>query len=241
MDISIRKNNGVVILDLIGDIDINASNLIEKVAWCLQNGVFDILCNFENVNLIDYAGLSALAIAYKNVLNHQGRVKFINVPLHIKNIFSLACLDKFFEIYDSEELALNSFKEDKVILEIQKKQLRRRFKRLSVNVKAEFKSKFSYHDIYQEGKVFNLSAIGVLIFCKRVCPLNDILKLKLFLLPKPGVIEVDAKVVWLVHKELQPQLYPGMGVEFYNIEPHLQEAIVDFVNRNMPLVNSIED
>src|SRR3989338_9251108 len=130
LEINFQRNSSVSVLDLSGNIDIDASNFIEKVCWCLENGYEDILCNFENVNLIDYAGLSVLAIAFKNVANHKGRIKFINIPAHIKKVFSLVCMDRVFEIYETEESALNSFKEDKIIAEIQKKQLRRRFKRL---------------------------------------------------------------------------------------------------------------
>jgi hypothetical protein len=39
----------------------------------------------------------------------------------------------------------------------------------------------------------------------------------------------------LVQKELQPQIYPGMGLEFYNLDSHKQQEIVEFVDRNLPL------
>ena len=98
LEITFRKHEAIAILDLSGNIDIDASNFIEKVGWCLENGYEDMLCNFENINLADYAGLSVLAIAYKNVLNHKGRIKFLNVPGHIKNGLSPMCFDRVFEI-----------------------------------------------------------------------------------------------------------------------------------------------
>jgi Tfp pilus assembly protein PilZ len=57
----------------------------------------------------------------------------------------------------------------------------------------------------------------------------------------PGKIEVETKVVWLVEREIQPQIYPGMGVEFYNISPELEGQIVEFVNRNLTLGCLSED
>ncbi len=88
LTIEFRRINAIAILDLSGSIDMDASNFIENVGWCLENGYRDLLCNFENVNMIDYAGLSVISIAYRNVVNHQGRIKFVNVPAHVNKIFS---------------------------------------------------------------------------------------------------------------------------------------------------------
>lgn len=233
LEIAFRRNKTIAVLDLSGNIDIDASNFIERVAWCLENGYEDILCNFGNVNLVDYAGLSVIAIAYKNVINHKGRMKFVNVAEHIKKIFSLMCLDKVFESFEDEEIAVNSFKEDKIIAEIQKKNLRRRFKRLPLDIDAEFKSK-SKEEKFNHGKVLNISGVGLLVFTDKTYPLGEILSVKLALSPKIGSLEFDAKVVWLVEKEFQPQIYPGMGLEFHNIESGLQKKIADFVDRNLP-------
>jgi anti-anti-sigma factor len=234
LEIIFRRSGPIAVLDLSGNIDIDASNFIEKAGWCLENGYEDILCNFENVNLVDYAGLSVLAIACKNVDNHKGRIKFANVQAHIKKIFSLMCLDKVFQMYENAELALNSFKEDKVIAEIQKKNLRRRFKRLPLDITVEFRAK-AREEKFTKGKVLNLSAVGMLVFADKIYPLGELLDLRLLLLPKPGVLEVDAQVVWQVAKELQPHIYPGMGLEFHKLESEVQKKIVEFVERNLPL------
>lgn len=234
LEIALKRIDSIAVLDLLGNIDIDASNFIEKVAWCLENGYKDILCNFENINLVDYVGLSLLAVTYKNVVNHKGRMRFVNVPLHIRKTFSLVCLDRVFEIYEDWESAIKSFEEDRIISEIQRKQLRRRFKRLPLDIDIQFKSKLREEE-FSEGKVLNISAVGLLVFADKTYPLGEILNIKLSLLPKPGHIELDAKVVWLVERELQPQIYPGMGLEFYQIDSETQKKIVEFVERNLPL------
>lgn len=233
LEISLKKSGPVVILDLSGSIDLDSSNFVEKIAWCLEQGYTDLLCNFENVNLLDYAGLSVLAIAYKNVLNHKGKMIFVNVASHIRKIFSMAGLDVIFEVFEDEDLALRSFEEEKIISEIQKQNLRRRFKRLPVDFDIEFK--LPSETLYQQGKVLNISAVGVLVFTEKIYNLGDIVNIKLNLLPKPGIIELKARVVWLVQKEIQPQIYPGMGLEFYNTNTSIQKDIVEFVERNLPL------
>jgi anti-sigma B factor antagonist len=233
LEIAFRRVNAVAILDLGGSIDIDAANLIEKIGWCLENGYRDILLNFEDVNLLDYSGLSVLAIAFKDVVNHEGRLKFYGVAAHIRKTFSLVYLDRVFEVYEDEKLALQTFEEDRIISEIQKMQLRRRFKRLPLDIDAEFKlpSEKEFH----HGKVLNISAVGLLLFVGKAYPLGDILTLKLKLLPKPGELELEMKVVWLVQKDIQPQIYPGMGLEFHNLDSKTQKKIVEFVDRNLPL------
>lgn len=233
LKVALRKADSVVILDVAGNIDINSSNFIEEIGWCLKNSHRDILCNFKDVNLIDYAGLSVLAIAYKNVLNHKGRMKFLNIPVHIKKIFCLVALDRVFEIYDDEKLAIKSFKAEEAISEIQKKQLRRRFRRLPLDIDIQFKAKSKKEEFYH-GKMLNLSAVGLLLFADKIYPLGQILTIKLSLLPKYGLSELNTRVIWHVQKELQPQIYPGMGLEFYNIDNQTQKKIVKFVERNLP-------
>jgi anti-anti-sigma factor len=239
LEINFKRFQSVAILDLNGSIDIDSSNFIETAGWCLENGFLDILCNFENVNMVDYAGLSVLTIAYKNVLNHKGRMKLVNVSAHIKKTLSLVCLDKVFEIFDDDDFALRSFEEDRIICEIKKKRLRRRFKRLPLDINIQFRSRSREKD-FNSGKILNLSAVGMLVFVEKTYPLGEILELKLALHPKPGQLEVDGKVVWLVQKEIQPQIYPAMGIEFYHLSTDTQKYIVDFVDRNLPLNISSE-
>jgi len=234
LEIDFRRFKSVAILDLTGTIDIDSANLIEMIAWCLGNGYKDILCNFESVNMVDYAGLSALAIAYKDVVNRKGRMKFLHVGSHIKKIFCLVALDRVFEIYNDEKIALNSFDEDRIIAEIQKQQLRRRFKRLPLDIDVEFRSE-SKNEEFHKGKILNISGVGLLVFADKTYPLGEVLQVRVSLLPKPGNIELEAKVVWLVQKDLQPQLYPGMGLEFYNLDSKTQKKVIDFVDRNLPL------
>jgi anti-sigma B factor antagonist len=234
LEVNFRKARAIGILALSGAVDINSSGLVEKVGWALENGYKDLVCDFQEVELVDYAGMSALAIAYKNVINHGGRMKFASVAVHIRKIFNLICLDKVFELYDDLDTALRSFEDDKIISEIQKKQLRRRFKRLPLDIGIEFKSK--KEDKFLQGKVLNISGVGMLVFADKVaCKLGEILDIKLTLRPAPGFLEIEAVVVWLVEKNIQPQLYPAMGLEFYRLDALTQEKIVEFVERNQAL------
>ncbi|RJO65287.1 MAG: STAS domain-containing protein [Candidatus Omnitrophota bacterium] len=238
LEISLRRADSIIILDLAGDIDVDSSDLIEKIGWCLAQEYTDIICNFENVNLLNYTGLSVLTVAYKNVLNHKGRISFIKIPAHIKKILAMVGLDTVFEIYEDEETALKCFEEDRIIAEIQRMHLRRRFKRLPIGIGIEFKAKGEAE--FNEGKVLNISAVGILLFAEKTYPLGQPLDIRLKLLPKPGLLELTATVVWLVQKEIQPQIYPGMGIEFHTTDSQTQKNIIAFVERNLPLSSTSE-
>lgn len=236
MEIRVRVKDHVVILDLCGSIDVNSANLVEVVGQCIRDGHSDILCNYEEVTTIDYMGLSVIAIAYRDIVNNQGRMKFVNVPSHLKNLLSVTGLDRQVDIYASEDAALNSFKEDKIIENIKKLQLRRRFKRLSIDIKIELKSGHQNNPVGLDADILNLSAIGAYVFGRGNFKLGDEIKFKFKAPPKLQGIELDAKVVWLCDKHIQPQLYPGMGVEFHNIQGFVQEKLLDYIEKNLSLM-----
>lgn len=232
MEIRARQKRNVIILDLSGRLDVDSANFVEVVGQCLRDGYNDILCNFEEVEFIDYMGVSAAVIAYKEVINTQGRMKFANIPAHLKGIFSIAGLDRVIETYATEELALNSFQEDKVIENIKKMQLRRRFKRLPLDMKIELKSKQEKEAVCFKVDVLNLSAVGAFIFGCDKFKLGDEVILKLKLPPRQEELEIEAKVVWLPDKQIQPHFHPGMGVEFSHMPPSIQQKLLEFIERN---------
>ncbi len=233
LEIKARQKRNVIILDLCGRVDSDSANLIEIVGQCVKDGYTDILCNFETVESIDYLGVSAIVIAYKEIVNNKGRMKFYNIPLHLKNILEVAGLDHVINIYPSEETALNSFKEDKIIEKITKMQLRRRFKRLPIGLKIEMKNKFDKRAIGLKGDILNLSGVGAYIYGCGQFKLGDEIILKLKLPPKNEDLELEAKVVWLPDKQIQPHSLPGMGVEFHHISSHIQQKLLEFIERNL--------
>ncbi len=240
MEIKARQKEGIVILDLEGRIDVNAANLVESVGACIRDGYNDILLNFEEVEFVDYLGVSVLVIAYKEVVNSHGRMKLLNVPAHIRGILAIAGIDRVIEIYTSEELALNSFKEDKIIEKIKKMQLRRRFKRLPLDIKIELRAKYEKSPACLKLDVVNLSAVGAFIFGCENFKLGDAVLLKMKLPPKDEELELEAKIVWLADKQVQPHAYPGIGVEFSNIPPVIQQKLLEYIERNLSLMPTDE-
>jgi len=238
LEIRIRQKYNIVILDLSGRVDVDSANLVEVVGQCLRDGYVDILCNFEDVESIDYMGVSVVVIAYKEVVNNQGRMKFVNIPAHLKGVFAVSGIDRTIEVYASDTLALNSFKEDKIIENIKKMQLRRRFKRLPIDLKIELKSKLPNSPHCLKVDILNLSAVGAFIFGCDEFKLGDEVILKMKLAPSKNELELEAKVVWIPDKEVQPHEYPGIGVEFRNISASDQQKLIAFIERNLSFMSS---
>lgn len=241
MEIRARQKNNVIILDIAGRIDVDSAGLVEVVGQCLRDGYNDILCNFEEVDFIDYMGVSVIVIAYKEVVNNRGRMKFVNLPAHLRNVISVAGIDRVIEVYADEELAINSFKEDKIIESIKKLQLRRRFKRLPIDIKIELKAKYEKTPVCLKLDILNLSAVGAFIYGCDKFKLGDDVILKMKIPPKSEELELEAKVVWLSDKQIQPHSHPGMGVEFYHIQPEAQQKLLEFIERNLSFMSTDQE
>lgn len=238
LEIRLRQKENVIILDLAGRIDVDAANLVETAGQCLRDGYLDVLCNFEEVEFIDYVGISLIAVAYKEVMNFSGRMKFTNIPAHLRSIFAISGLDRAIEMYNGEDLAVSAFKQDKAMEDIKKMQLRRRFRRLSIDLKAQLKAKYDPKSVCSKVDVLNLSGIGAFIFgCARF-KLGDDVLLKIKIPPKSEEIELSAKVVWLSDKQIQPHAHPGMGVQFHNIPGPVQQKLVEFIDRNLSFMSA---
>jgi len=230
MRMRIRESKGVSILDISEKIDIHSAEIIEVTGGLLKYGKVDILCNFKGVTQVDHDGLSVLVIAYKNVINRKGRMKFCNVPSGVMSLLKMVHLDTIFEIYNDEKSALRSFRGPAT--SVDRKALRRRFKRLDIHVNVKYSLLARPKPAY-ESSLSNISGAGIYIKCKKTYPI----KTKLYLLVKlPEVSEplkLVGMVVWNADKQIQPHEYPGMGIRFTDISSDEQRQVLDFIDKNI--------
>lgn len=225
-----RESGNVTILDIEGNIDINSSDIIESVGYLLNSGKSNFIFNLDKVNLVDYSGLSVLAIAYKNVINHKGRVRFVRVPAQVMELFRMVKLDGVFEPYADEASAIKSFYDESAELA----HLRRRFKRLDMHLKVKYwiVGPQKRPKVF-EGEVVNMSAAGLCIFSKYTFPVNSQLEIELIHRGEIKFLDATVRVIWLADKELQPHFYPGMGVAFVHLSLENEKLIVDFIDKNI--------
>jgi len=110
MEIKIREANGVTIFDVEGEIDLyNAPALKDEIKKKIEEQKYNIIINLAKVSYIDSSGIGALISSLSNLKKYQGGLKIINVTGSVKKVFELTKLTSFFEIFDSEEEAVNSF------------------------------------------------------------------------------------------------------------------------------------
>ena len=230
MGLKVREASGITILDIDGRVDINSSDIIEMVGWLTNSGKVNIILNLENVDLVDYSGLSVLTIAYKNVANHNGRLKFLHVALPVIELFKVVKLDSVFDVYSDEESAVRSFCEE----DVEKVHLRRKFKRLDIGLVVKYKivGNQKKPKVF-DGKVLNLSAAGLYIYSSYTLPINSVLDLEFNIPDAKQFLEASGRIVWLADKDIQSHYYPGMGVAFIHLTPDKEKAIIDFIDKNI--------
>ncbi|MFC1703964.1 STAS domain-containing protein [Candidatus Omnitrophota bacterium] len=110
MQIKETENNGIVMLSVEGDIDLNSSpQMRTKFSELIQKQVLKIIINFARVDYIDSSGLATLIEMLQRLKKCQGQLRLANVSDKIKSLFEVTKLDKLFIMYNSEEEALKDF------------------------------------------------------------------------------------------------------------------------------------
>lgn len=112
MDIQLRENEGVTIFDIRGEIrrsDSSRLTLHQVVKEQLEANNTQILLNLEEVEFIDSFGVGEILASYISTQNLGGKLKLAKISKKLYVIFQVTMLTKVLDIYDSEELALDSF------------------------------------------------------------------------------------------------------------------------------------
>jgi anti-anti-sigma factor len=111
MNISQRQVGDVTILDVSGKITIGVGDVQvrDAVHMALGSGARNLVLNLKSVTTIDSAGVGELVSAYTTVTNRGGKLKLVNLPSKVNDILQITQLITVFEVYDSEQEALESF------------------------------------------------------------------------------------------------------------------------------------
>ena len=110
MEIAVRREPTLVIVDMVGEIDVNAVPRIRDTLGDLTKAVSpQILVNLSRATYIDSSGLGILMAARKNALQGGGRFVLCGMNRNVLLVFELTRLNKFFEIYEDEARARSRF------------------------------------------------------------------------------------------------------------------------------------
>jgi anti-sigma B factor antagonist len=111
MEISRRESGDIVILDVNGEIDLyNAPEIKDTINKLIEEKKYNVVINLDKVSYIDSSGIGALISSLSNLKKYQGGLKICNVSGSVRKVFELTKLTSFFEIYDSEQEAISTFK-----------------------------------------------------------------------------------------------------------------------------------
>ena len=110
MDITKKTKGEIVVLEIEGEIDLyNAPEIKDIINKLIEEQNYNVIINLEHVSYIDSSGIGALISSLSNLKKYQGALKIINVYASVKKVFELTKLTSFFEIFDSENDAIESF------------------------------------------------------------------------------------------------------------------------------------
>ena len=110
MQIAARQSEGLVILDLSGDIDLAHSPAMRKVLLVeiKEKHVPKVYLNLKNVRYIDSSGIASLVEGLKASRDQGSRLILFGISRTVREVMELSRLQRIFEIYEDEEQALSS-------------------------------------------------------------------------------------------------------------------------------------
>ncbi len=108
----LEKNVGEIKeLKVVGELDaLVAPKLKERITKLVESDSTKFIIDFEEVTHINSLAMGILRGKLKVVKEMGGDIKLIKLNEHIKTIFEMIGLDEIFEIYETEDEAINSFK-----------------------------------------------------------------------------------------------------------------------------------
>ena len=115
MEVKTREKEDIVIFDVTGEIkrsDTIDITLHQQVKDFLDSGRRNILFNFKNVDFIDSFGVGEILASYISTHNLGGKLKIARISKKLFLVFQVTMLTNVLDIFDDEEIALASYKEE---------------------------------------------------------------------------------------------------------------------------------
>ena len=112
LKLSTRVIDGVTIVDCNGRIVFGEeSGLLRDTVKKLLAQTPRVVLNLAGISYIDSGGLGTLVALYTTAQNAGGAVKLANLTQRVGDLLQVTKLVTVFEVYDSEQEAVDSFKQ----------------------------------------------------------------------------------------------------------------------------------
>ena len=111
MEINIRTEGEVTVLDLKGNVTLGAGELKmrETIDRLIASGQKKLLLNMANVAVLDSSGIGAIIKSFTTAKKEGGKLKLVNLSRLARQLLSITGLLSVLEVFDDESSALASF------------------------------------------------------------------------------------------------------------------------------------
>ena len=111
MELKIRKNGDVYIIDVNGEMDLYNSYKLKELVKMIEKNIKIFIINLEQVDYIDSSGIGALIYISSTIKKMNLKLAISNIHGSVKKVIELTKLMGYFPIANSVEEALLMVKE----------------------------------------------------------------------------------------------------------------------------------
>jgi len=108
MNTATRNNQGTIIVDVTGNIDIGTSPALRKVLFDSLKETDRLAVNLVAVKYVDSSGIASLLEILKAARQAQKRFALFGLTVAVREVLQLTRLTGIFEIHETEEEVLNA-------------------------------------------------------------------------------------------------------------------------------------
>ncbi len=111
LNITERQAGDITVLDMNGKVTLGEGSVALRttIRRLLGEGKKNILLNLGQVGYVDSSGIGELVSSFTSVNKEGGKLKLLNLTQKIQDLLAITKLLTVFDVYDSEDEAINSF------------------------------------------------------------------------------------------------------------------------------------
>ena len=111
MNLTEKKQEGIVVIELEGRLDTANYEEVEKKLWSMiEKGEKFFLLDMKGLSYISSSGLRVLLKSLKKLRGEDGNLVLAGLNNILQDVFEISGFSKFFDIFSTTEEAIKSFK-----------------------------------------------------------------------------------------------------------------------------------
>ena len=112
MKVSTRQREGITVIDLEGKITIGRGDIALRDAFekAVRQGALKVLFNLADVTSIDSSGLAELGAALQRANKIGGKISLTKPPSNVEAVLHMTLVDTLFDVYETEDEAIEIMK-----------------------------------------------------------------------------------------------------------------------------------